>query len=67
MDDILKAIPRERKTLLFSATMTKKVHFAYVLYDQDSSFSWKSFLILTHISIYETPPDRTFSLDFFFF
>ncbi|KAJ8650031.1 hypothetical protein MRB53_003054 [Persea americana] len=25
MDDILKAIPRERKTLLFSATMTKKV------------------------------------------
>ncbi len=26
VDKILKVIPRERRTLLFSATMTKKVH-----------------------------------------
>jgi hypothetical protein len=29
LDDILKVIPRERRTYLFSATMTKKVYFNY--------------------------------------
>lgn len=29
LDDILKVIPRERRTYLFSATMTKKVSFNY--------------------------------------
>lgn len=30
IDDILKDIPKERRTYLFSATMTKKVSFAVV-------------------------------------
>jgi superfamily II DNA/RNA helicase len=29
VDKILKVIPRDRKTFLFSATMTKKVRFAW--------------------------------------
>lgn len=33
IDDILKAIPRERKTYLFSATMTKKVNYVQVVID----------------------------------
>lgn len=32
MDKILKVIPRERRTFLFSATMTKKVHSSPLLF-----------------------------------
>ncbi|KAK8970510.1 DEAD-box ATP-dependent RNA helicase 10 [Platanthera guangdongensis] len=37
IDDILKAIPRERKTYLFSATMTKKL-FMTMVTDNDIIF-----------------------------
>lgn len=49
VDKILKVIPRERRTFLFSATMTKKVIlkvFPYVLVSL-AKFTYYTFLIFT--------------------